>query len=80
MFWRMCPRSGFLVLANIRMYLFFPFVGAGEHPNVPSFRFLVPGNMRQNHPFGNHPFANPRAFCGYSTVTPNFPEFLANWP
>ena len=32
----------------------------GEHPNVPSFRFSVQGNIRQNHPFGNHPFANPR--------------------
>ena len=24
--------------------------------NVPSFRFLFRGNIRQNHPFGNHPF------------------------
>ena len=36
---------------------------------VPSFRFLSPrsgfgspGSIRQNHPFGNHPFANPRVF------------------
>ena len=42
--------------------------------NAPSFPFLVPwkirmypcsvfwyrGNIRQNHPFGNHPFANPK--------------------
>ena len=28
--------------------------------NVPSFRFSFRGNIRQNHPFGNHPFANPR--------------------
>ena len=31
-----------------------------EHANVASFQFLVPGNIRQNHPFGNHPCANPR--------------------
>ena len=30
--------------------------------NVPSFRFSFWGNIRQNHPFGNHPFANPRSF------------------
>ena len=35
----------------------FRFFGAGEHPNVPAFRFLVPKSI---HPFGNHPFANPR--------------------
>ena len=28
--------------------------------NVPSFRFSFRGNIHQNHPFGNHPFANPR--------------------
>ena len=39
---------------------FAPDFGAGEHPNVPSFRFLVPGNIRQSHPLGNHPFPNPR--------------------
>ena len=27
--------------------------------NVPSFLFLVPGNICENHPLGNHPFANP---------------------
>ena len=27
--------------------------------NVSSFRFSFRGNIRQNHPFGNHPFANP---------------------
>ena len=26
----------------------------------PSFRFSFRGNIRRNHPFGNHPFANPR--------------------
>ena len=30
--------------------------------NVPSFRFSFRGNIRQNHPFGNHPFVNPRDF------------------
>ena len=30
--------------------------------NVPSFRFSFRGNIRRNHPFGNHPFANPRKF------------------
>ena len=28
--------------------------------NVPSFRFSFRGNIRRNHPFGNHPSANPR--------------------
>ena len=41
---------------------------SGEHPNVPSFRFFRSrGNIRQNHPFGNQPFVNPRGtpvFCG----------------
>ena len=41
--------------------------------NAPSFRFVVSGksesgfwyrgNIRQNHPFGNHPFANLRAWA-----------------
>ena len=39
---------------------FVPVFGTGENQNVPSFRFFVPGNIRQNHPFGNNPFANPR--------------------
>ena len=26
--------------------------------NVPSFRFSFRGNIRRNHPFGNHPFVN----------------------
>ena len=29
--------------------------------NVPLFRFSFRGNIRQNHPFGNHPFVNPRS-------------------
>ena len=36
-----------------------PVFGIGERPHVPSFRLLVQGNIRQNHPFRNHPFANP---------------------
>ena len=28
--------------------------------NVPSFRLSFRGNICQNHPFGNHPFANPQ--------------------
>ena len=28
--------------------------------NVPSFRFSFRGNIRRNHPFGKHPFANYR--------------------
>ena len=28
--------------------------------NVPSFRFSFRGNIRRNHPFGNHPFVNPQ--------------------
>ena len=28
--------------------------------NVPLFRFSFRGNIRRNHPFGNHPFANPK--------------------
>ena len=31
--------------------------------NVPSFRFSFRGNIRQNHPFGNRPFANPRTLA-----------------
>ena len=28
--------------------------------NVPSFRFSFLGNIRRNHPFGNHPFVNTK--------------------
>ena len=30
-----------------------PVFGTGDHPNVPSSQFLVQGNIRQNHPFGD---------------------------
>ena len=43
----MYPRSGF-------------WCPGGEHLNVPcSFRFLVPVNVRQNHPFWKPPFCEP---------------------
>ena len=57
--WRMYPRSGFCTVALFSVPLFpmFQFL-------VPSFRFLYlrsgfggPGNIRQNHRFGSHPFA-----------------------
>ena len=28
--------------------------------NIPLFRFSFRGNIRQNHPFGNHPFVNTK--------------------
>ena len=62
--------------------------------SVPSFRFLYPrsgfrglGNIRQNHPFGNHLFANPRSSLAGSnhqirTPTPSkciFSLILSVW-
>ena len=41
---------------------------------VPSFRFSVQGNIRQNHPFGNHPFVNP-ALSGRSESLLRKPGF-----
>ena len=46
-----------MVLGNIQRYPRSGF-GTGEHLNVPSVRFLVPGNIRQNHLIGNHPFVS----------------------
>ena len=63
----MCPRSGFSYRGTSACTLV-PVCGTREHPNVPSFRFLVPGNIGQNHPFGNHPFANPRFLLGGSEM------------
>ena len=56
----MCPRSCFRYRGTSEC-TFVPAFGAWQ--NVPSFRFLVPGNIRQNHSFGNHPFSekNQRA-------------------
>ena len=65
-FWRMYPRSGFWYRRTSKCTLV-PVFGTGEHPNIPSFRFLVPGNIRQTHPFGNYPFANPRNILDLST-------------
>ena len=39
----------------------FRFFVPGEHLNVPSFRSSFWGNVRQNHPFGNHPVRFLRA-------------------
>ena len=57
--WRMYPRSGFCSGGTCERTLVPVFV-LGEHPNVPSFRFLFRGNIRQNHPFGKPPFWQPR--------------------
>ena len=43
-----------------------PVFGTGEHLNVPLSRFLVQAKILQKHPFGNHPFANPRKGSGRS--------------
>ena len=60
-FWRMCPRAGFCAVVPVfvpslqlvcTVVLFF----------VPSFRFSVQGNIRQNHPFGNPAFCEPPIF------------------
>ena len=40
----------------------------GEHPNVPSFRFLSRGNIRQNPPFGKPPFCQPSKIASLSGV------------
>ena len=48
-FWRMYLRAGFWY-QEASECTFVPVFGTGEHPNVPWYRFLVPGNIRQNHP------------------------------
>ena len=51
------PSSRFLLQGRTNLPSSWNLVfGAGEHPNVPSFLFLVQGNIRQNHRFGNHHF------------------------
>ena len=40
--------------------------------NVPSFRFSFRGNIRRNHPFGNHPFVNTRK--GHWEIKGRFPK------
>ena len=52
----MYPGSGFRSGGTCERTLVPVFFVPGEHPNVPSFRFSFRRNIRQNHPFGNHPF------------------------
>ena len=40
--------------------------------NVPSFRFSFRGNIRRNHPFGNHPFVNTQR--GHWEIKGRFPK------
>ena len=40
--------------------------------SVPSFRFSFWGNIRRNHPFGNHPFVNTKK--GYWEIKGRFPK------
>ena len=40
--------------------------------NVPSFRFAFRGNIRRNHPFGNHPFVNTKK--GHWEIKGRFPK------
>ena len=62
-FWWTCPRSGFRSGGTCERTLVPVFV-PGEHPNVPSFRFLFRGNIRQNHPFWKPPFWVPPIGAG----------------
>ena len=70
-----------VVLANVPSFRFsfrgkhanvpsFRFLVPGEHPNVPSFRFSLRGNIRQNHPFGNHAFGFLRVLENWSQNAP----------
>ena len=74
----MCPRSGFRSGGTCEHTLVPVFV-PGEHPNVPSFRFLVPGNIRQNHPFGNHPFAKRRLVVLFCWRVGEVVSFISVW-
>ena len=40
--------------------------------NVPSFRFSFRGNIRRNHPFGNHPVVNTKK--GHWEIKGRFPK------
>ena len=40
--------------------------------NVPPFRFSFRGNIRRNHPFGNHPFVNTKK--GHWEIKGRFPK------
>ena len=52
--------------------------------NVPSFRFSFRGNIRRNHPFGNHPFVNTKGHWEIKgrfrkrVVLANVPSFRGN--
>ena len=65
LFWRMCACSGFWYHCSVSCFLF-RFGGSLVTFFVSSFQFGGPGNIRQNHPFGNHLFANPQETCGFS--------------
>ena len=51
---------------------------SGEHPNVYSFRFLVPGNIRQDHPFGQPPFCEPPNLAELSKSLNLGKDYLSN--
>ena len=78
--WIQTPCLGFLVAKESHREIYvkrkqkggFVKGGFGE---CASFRFLVPGNIRQIHPFGNHPSANPRKWGARSCFRMSFPEF-----
>ena len=57
-FTRMCPRSGFWYRRSILCTLVPVFFGGPSFLFfIRSFRLLVPRNICENHPFGNHPFS-----------------------
>ena len=77
----MCPRSGFLYRRSVFCTVVPVF--------VPSFRFVVSRNIRQNHPFGDQRFAMqsflqfwksswifPRIFRGYPQAWSSAPESI----
>ena len=64
-FGRICPRSGFWYRGTSACTLVLV-LGSGEHPKVPSVRFLVPGNIRRNDPFGNHSVLRTPDRCRFS--------------
>ena len=56
----MYPRSGFWYRGTSE-YTFVPFLGTGEHPNVPSFLFWYRGKSAKTTLFGNHPLRTPES-------------------
>ena len=58
-FRRTYPRSGFRSGGTCERTLVPVFV-PGEHPNVPSFRFLFRGTSAKSPLLENHPFGKPR--------------------